>query len=781
MILYSPAGTQIISVEVDDDSSRQNELMGHDVITLRFSLTQTVSFEARSYCIWEGRRYIMFSQPEITKRNSRAYDYVMTLYTYEYWLSIIVMRDLLYAGNSYSGGTKTKFPLTATPREHLEMIANNLNKADGTRLWRVDYSRTLGMTPLLTNEAGSHQNYDGTYYKDDGDMKLVNYENQYCSDAVKGVADIFNTEYEVEEKTLNGTTYHLLCLHKVEYHKDNPLSMKYGKTQGFVSGIVRRNETDTPPLDRIYVQGGEQNIPEHYGQTQSGSSWMGTKENTLMLPKPYNASTNPGGIRNIRYNGSTLYFETVENSYTYYWFNLEKVYKYGLYADNQRGYMDADAEVGGETAPIVYLEPPAGITIANTWKRYEIDDDRRSIYRSNPSSRTPLRSTNVEGFYDGSEVYPMRVGAVSAVRAVDNNGNAYSTGTKYYDIFDGDTDSLGETSGKLNYADCGIPGETMTIIFQDGMLAGREFDIQTIGDGTNVKPNCGMSNYTTPSTYRIPLCQSEQDGIVMPSHPFIPAIGDHYVVFHCSLPESYVTNAEMRMLWQAVDYLYYKDDYTYSFSGNVDEMYAKSKWSDNTYPVATYMAIGQFITVTETDLFGADGQTMRVTSIKQNINNKYDIDISLSNAAQPVFDWAKKLAATVRQVTVRPPHWRPWNHILPLPIHGVNESNEVFSFSDFGTSTTHVPNSRQNASVAKINELIDTVYSTNEVLNDMKTKHNDLVDKIAEYEPTDPSTKIIESTDGYVFGIQECKLNPITKVEQCTVAPSIGIPNRLEK
>ena len=739
MTIYNSDGTVLIqTLVVDDDSDRQHELMGHDRLTLRFSLTTSVDFPARCYCDWEGRRYYRFSQPEVTKKNDDEFSYILTMYTYEYLLSITAMRDLkLTYGNprSHTGGTKTKFPLTATPCEHLQMIADCLNDKESAEVWRVDYSRTLGMT---ANPNGSLTNYDGNKYDNDGDMRLVSYENVYCIDALKAVAEAFETELEVEDVIYSNTTYHVICLHKVEYNKSNPLSMKYGKGNGFLSGIVRRNETEVPPLDRLYVQGGEQNIPEHYGQTQSGDTWTGDKSSTLMLP---------ANVDDIRYDGEHLYVRESNGSSNkqYYYDNILR-YSYGRFEES--GHMMPcykDETVTPATYSLIeptllsqFEDSSQVLKTAEGWKSYAIDTDRKNIYRVKiiNGSVSPYRDTNVEGFYDGSEVYPMRVGDVSQAWTVDEDGNILSQGSGanlrpynqteveeyesnpanngkkvYWDIFDADPDLV---NGVWTYKEdaqgnsrC-LPNETMTVIFQDGMLAGREFNIQTIVNGTDVKPNCSLYPDVSPTHYRIPLCQSEQDGIVMPTYPFVPAVGDHYIVFHCSMPDEYVTDAEMRMLWQAVGYMFYHDDETYSFNGNVDEIMIKTNWDEyvgqtlNKYK--EYMAIGQFINVNDEDMFDASGQIMRVTSIKQKVNNKYSIDISLSNATFPIFNWAKKLSSTVQEVMLRRPYCRPMNLILPRPIYGTRLSRQVSSLIEEGFN---IPCSRRNLLLPIVDGLVE--------------------------------------------------------------------------
>ena len=82
------------------------------------------------------------------------------------------------------------------------------------------------------------------------------------------IADTFKTEYEIDP------AIKMVHLRKVEYNKDEPLPLEYGKDKGFVPGLGRSNQDGNRPVTILYVQGGEQNID---------FSKYGSKE--LLLPK----------------------------------------------------------------------------------------------------------------------------------------------------------------------------------------------------------------------------------------------------------------------------------------------------------------------------------------------------------------------------------------------------------------------------------------------------------------------------------------------------------------
>jgi hypothetical protein len=74
-----------------------------------------------------------------------------------------------------------------------------------------------------------------------------------------------------------------------------------------------------------------------------------------------------------------------------------------------------------------------------------------------------------EDVFDTTHIYPSRVGTVSEVITVD-------AGQNFYDFKDK------SIPADLKFSDCRIPGEKATVIFQTGVLAGKEFDIEQTGD-----------------------------------------------------------------------------------------------------------------------------------------------------------------------------------------------------------------------------------------------------------------------------------------------------------
>ena len=666
MTIYNPDGvtTFLSNLIVDDDSVRQSDLMGDDTIELRFSLAEFVAFPMLCRTTFEGRTYYLFHAPEVTKRHNRQFDYVMPMYTASYMLHTTMMRNIVinYSTTPYTvgGDLRLKFPLTAKPAEHLQMVADCLNVKDSG--WTISVGSDV-------------ENVD----------KVVTYDMMYCDAALTAIAEAYGTETEIVGKCIK--------LGKVEYNKDNPLSMSYGKNNGFKSGIVRRNDTELPPMDVLYIQGGEQNIPEHYGQTATTSNnvttYSGNKSDTLLLPKNWACL----------YDGEKFIFIDSPAIKT----SLLTADSYYIDGTKSNGSMcnmykndGTQITTGSDLLTTLLGLPSADALNLNNTRCYVSSSDGRSIkrvgvkYSELMAKYYTARKTHVESVYDATEIYPMRVGYVTYVEAVSGGTNSDGQPITFYDFYDA-TDCP-------NYEQCYIAGEKMTVIFQDGMLAGREFELNTYDSGVNKgKPICKEVSETASghkfyddegheiTARKFELCQSVCDGVIMPNGSFVPTSGNHYVVFHCSLPTQYISGisygAEFRAFREMSDYFYHYGDDTYTFNGAVDTIWSKKVWNTEVEAGSgryykDYFATGQHVKITDTNLFGTDGLVMRVVSVRQPINKPHAVEMTLSNAIIPKFDWVSQLSQTVRDVRVRKPVSRPNNPIMPNSFNGVRENTE---------------------------------------------------------------------------------------------------------
>lgn len=461
-----------IEILPTDESYRYRSIMGEHTLTLYFSLSTYTDIPTGAWCEFANERYTLNQPAKIVKHNTRNFEYTLTMDSEGANLKNYKFRN--------PNDKTLKFPFTASPRYHVQILVDCLNMIDSG--W------------LVGNCIEASE-------------KLVSYNHNNCLEALDMVAKAFETEYEIIGKTIH--------LHKVEYFKDNPLPLQYGKGKGFKTGVSRTTEQSR--ITRLYVQGGERNIDR---------SKYGNKE--LLLPK-----------------------------------SQEYVYE--------------------------------GVTFLS-------DDKGLSIAIKNAQNNGFVNEQSL----DLSHIYPKRKGTVSGFFAVDIDKH-------FYDIFD---DSIPQA---LDFNAMQIKGEKMLIYFESGMLSGREFEV---------------SNYNHAEK-RFQLVPKEEDGVTMPNDIFRPNIGDEYSVYNMQMPNAYISDnatksgASWEMMKEACKYLYENRADLFTFTGDLDGIWAKKNWVN----VGGRLKMGAYINFSDTE-FQRTPVAIRIVGLKEYVNNPYSPQIELSNKVQ---------------------------------------------------------------------------------------------------------------------------------------------------
>lgn len=498
MKIYNPDGSLILELDVDDNSYRNRRIMEIDSVTLRYSLAEHVEIPVGAYIVFENVRYTLMLPENFKKKHSRNYDY-----------TVLFNSDTARANqwkfrNTVDG--RLKFSLTAKPREHLQMLVDNLNR------------RETGWTVGDCIE---------------GTEVVVTYNHAFCLDALKQMASATDTEFCFEGKRVS--------LRKIEYYKSNPIPLSYGKGNGFKSGVGRSTQGDRPPVEIVFAEGGTENLdPSKYGNRE------------LLMPRT-----------------QTIGFD-------------------GEHFSDEAGYNAANGRI------------------------YVTDADGLSVRRNDKAL-----STHSEDSIDCTSICPKRVGTVSSVITVDADNN-------FYDIVD---DSIPQN---LNFEDCLIEGETMTVIFQSGMLAGdgKEFEVKYYHEARNDKDGKG-----TKAARRFEILSQEIDGVTMPNETFKPVAGDTYTVFHCMLPDAYIcdnaskSGASWDMFRKVVRWLFDNEESKFAFTGTLDGIWAKKDWTN----IGGRIRLGGYVLFSDKD-FQPDGVLVRIVGIKDYINNPHSPEIELSNS-----------------------------------------------------------------------------------------------------------------------------------------------------
>ena len=471
-------GDKEIKIEVWDESYSYEAIMGEDTLTLYFSHPGYLEIPVGSWCDFYGKRYSLKKDSNFKKNGERNYEYILVLET--------AKADTMFWKVLHTVDRNIKFSYTAKAHEHLRLLVENLNRRDTG--WKV---------------GGCIE----------GTEKVINYNHTYILDALNQLADTYETEWQITEEN-NIKTVHL---RKVEYNKENPLKLSYGKGHGFKVGVGRESG-DIPP-EIIFVETSDRNIDY---------STYGAKN--LLLPK-----------------SKTLVYE-------------------------------------GRT--------------------YKTDADGTCVMRADKELTTAK-----EDSFDFTAIYPSRVGTVSSVIEVNKDKN-------FFDFIDKDIPE------DLNFEDCLIAGENMTIVFQTGMLTGKEFEVKYIHEAKEQK-----------AARRFEIVPQEIDGITMPEpEVWRPKAGDTYAVFGIQLPKAYICNdstqtgASWEAFKEAAKYLYEHEDKQFTFTGTLDGIWAKKRWLQ----IGGKIVLGGYVNFSDTQ-FHPKGSLIRMIGIKRYVNNPYYPEIELSN------------------------------------------------------------------------------------------------------------------------------------------------------
>lgn len=476
-----------LDVQEGDSSYRYRSLMTKPQLVLKFSLSEFVEIPVGAWCEYQGVKYKLGLPENIKKNGTRNIEYTLTLGTLEDNMSLYKMRNPV--------DKRLKWSMCAKPHELVEAIVWNLNQRDGAGVWKVGECL-------------------------DAAEQTVEFNHTYVDAALQDIANKFETEWEINDYTIS--------LHKVEYFKDDPLPLAYGKGNGFEPGVGRTTQSDELPIKLLYVQGGDRNIDRSkYGSAE------------LLLPKS----------QMLVYEGRT----------------------------------------------------------------YQSDAEGYSIERIDKVSDAVK-----EDSLDCSEIYPSREGTVSAVECI-------GAGKNFYDIIDN------SIPADLNFNDYVIEGETATIIFQKGMLAGddKQFEFKY-----------------NHSDRRFELVPQEIDGVTMPNETFKPAVGDTYAVFGIMLPDAYICNnadktgASWDMFREAARKLYENEDQKFTFTGTLQGMWAKKNW----FRVGGRLKVGGYVLFTD-EQFAPDGIPIRITGIKEYLTSPYAPVLEISNSVS-----GKSVSSQLREI-----------------------------------------------------------------------------------------------------------------------------------
>lgn len=235
-----------------------------------------------------------------------------------------------------------------------------------------------------------------------------------------------------------------------------------------------------------------------------------------------------------------------------------------------------------------------GYNVENA-RTYKASEDRMSIGRAD---KELTHATEAAATFD--DVYPHREGTITSI--VEEKEN----------IIDFADTAIPDT---LDYKALTAAGQSLTVVFNSGMLCGKEFEVNYIA-----------------STKTFQLINTTIDGVNMPNNVWRPAVGDRYVVLNMYMPDEFLCDtankagAEWELFREAVKYMFDNEDNKFDFSGKLDSIYAHNNWEN----IGGKIKVGSYVKFTDPQ-FEADGVLLRIQSVKEGINDPYAPELTLSN------------------------------------------------------------------------------------------------------------------------------------------------------
>lgn len=221
--LSLPNGAKRVILPLEGSYERK-AIMEIALLTIKWTTENFVDFPIGTRTTYRGTTYTLHTEPKVKKVHSRLYEYDIILEAPE--------ADLARLKFKFPSDGRLQFSLTAKPQEFIRYIVDNLNER-GTQRWQW-----LTSLPADTSE------------------KTLTFNHNTLIEALKSICEAFKTEWSAEAGVLS--------LGAVEFEKQSPITLAYGKGKGLLPGLVRTDNGKVAPLGRMYVQTTTRNIPESY-------------------------------------------------------------------------------------------------------------------------------------------------------------------------------------------------------------------------------------------------------------------------------------------------------------------------------------------------------------------------------------------------------------------------------------------------------------------------------------------------------------------------------------
>lgn len=201
-------------------------LLSDDSVSIKLNSREKLDILINDYFVLFGSVYKINTLPSITEVNNTRFEYTITAQG--------LMFDLLRCKffNADGAGFKTDidFPLIGTIETFLICLKNNMERFSAG--WEI----------------GNFVN---------GETKTLTFGDDTCLSALQKICNEFKTDFWIKYENDK------FIIHTGDYGKKVPIKFEYGKGKG-LTGWNRNNVDENDIINRLYVSGGSNNIPNEY-------------------------------------------------------------------------------------------------------------------------------------------------------------------------------------------------------------------------------------------------------------------------------------------------------------------------------------------------------------------------------------------------------------------------------------------------------------------------------------------------------------------------------------
>lgn len=201
-------------------------LLSDDTLTIRMKSNSVLDIKINDYFVLFGSVYRLNSLPNVNKISEAEYEYDI--------IAQGLMYDMLRCKYFNADGTGQKFnlefPLIGNIETFLICLKNNMQRLS------------------LDWEIGNFTN---------AETKTITFGDDTCLSALQKICDEFKVDFWVKVENDK------IVIHTGDFGRKLPLTFEHGKGKGLY-GLNRSNVDDNDIINRLYVLGGTENIPNGY-------------------------------------------------------------------------------------------------------------------------------------------------------------------------------------------------------------------------------------------------------------------------------------------------------------------------------------------------------------------------------------------------------------------------------------------------------------------------------------------------------------------------------------